>query len=224
MTGAQAPAREVPVLDVRDVTHRHRGADHPVLTRVTLTVAPGETVALAGRSGSGKSTLCHLAAGFGAPREGSVLVAGRPAADVDDWAVRAFLPQRLGISDELTVAENVALPRVVRGLDGSVAELLALLDLQGVAGQPATRTSLGEQQRTGLARALSLSPALLVLDEPTGHQDDDHVGLVLEALAAASAAGSAVLVATHDERVIARADRVLRLTDGVLAAPVAPST
>jgi ABC-type lipoprotein export system ATPase subunit len=152
-----------------------------------------------------------------------VLVAGRPAADVDDWGVRAFLPQRLGISDELTVAENVTLPRVVRGLDADVEALLALLDLEAVAGQPATRTSLGEQQRTGLARALALAPALLVLDEPTGHQDDDHVGLVLQALAAASAGGSAVLVATHDERVIARADRVLRLADGRLVTPVSGS-
>lgn len=209
-----------PVLDVRGVTHRHRRSDVAVLTDVSLAVRAGETVALAGRSGSGKSTLCHLAAGFGAPREGRVLVAGRPAADVDDWAVRGFLPQRLGISDELTVAENVTLPRVVRGLDPDVDRLLALLDLEAVAGQPATRTSLGEQQRTGLARALALAPALLVLDEPTGHQDDDHVGLVLEALAAASSGGSAVLVATHDERVIATADRVLRLADGVLLPPV----
>jgi ABC-type lipoprotein export system ATPase subunit len=204
------------VLDVRGVTHRHGRSQPPVLTDVSLQVLAAETVAVAGRSGSGKSTLCHLAAGFAEPREGSVLVGGRPATEVDDWRVRAFLPQRLGISGELTVAENVALPRVVRGLDGDVAALLAALDLEGVAGQPATRTSLGEQQRTALARTLALGPALLLLDEPTGHQDDDHVLLVLDALAAASAGGTAVLVATHDERVIERADRVLRLAGGVL--------
>ncbi len=209
------------VLDVRGVTHRHGGSEVAVLTDVSLQVRAGETVAVAGRSGSGKSTLCHLAAGFAAPGAGAVLVAGRPATEVDDWRARAFLPQRLGISGELTVAENVALPRVVRGLDGDVAPLLAALDLEGVAGQPATRTSLGEQQRTALARTLALGPALLLLDEPTGHQDDDHVVLVLEVLREAAAGGTGILVATHDERVIARADRTVRLVDGSVRPPEA---
>jgi ABC-type lipoprotein export system ATPase subunit len=75
-------------------------------------------------------------------------------------------------------------------------------------------TSLGEQQRVALARALVLTPSLLVLDEPTGHQDDEHVGHVLDALSRAGDDGSAVLVASHDDRVLAVADRVVGLADG----------
>jgi ABC-type lipoprotein export system ATPase subunit len=137
---------------------------------------------------------------------------------VDDWQVRAFLPQRLAVAEELTVTENVALPLLVRGREPAIGGLLDALDLQPVAGRPATETSLGEQQRTALARALALDPALVVLDEPTGHQDDDHVELVLAALTAARERGAAVLVATHDERVLAAADRLLTLVGGRLIA------
>jgi ABC-type lipoprotein export system ATPase subunit len=206
------------VLEVREVSHRHPRAETWVLRDVSFEVGARQLVALAGRSGSGKSTLCHLVAGIAHPAAGRLLVRGSPADAVDDWQVRAFLPQRLAVAGELTVAENVALPLLVRGREPAIDGLLDALDLHPVAAHRATNTSLGEQQRTGLARALALDPALVVLDEPTGHQDDDHVGLVLEAFFAARARGAAVLVATHDERVLAAADRVLTLVGGRLSA------
>ena len=207
------------MLDVVDVTQSYgSGSDVAiVLHAVSVQVAAAEVVALAGRSGSGKSTLCHLIAGLERPAVGTIHVAGRPAHTIKDWAAVSLLPQRLGLADELTVAENVLLPRRLR--PGRVAAtsadaLLAALGLASIAGRLATQTSLGEQQRTAIARALVLHPDLAVLDEPTGHQDDERVDLVLAALQLAQSVGTAILVATHDERILAAADRVVRLQSG----------
>jgi ABC-type lipoprotein export system ATPase subunit len=97
---------------------------------------------------------------------------------------------------------------------GSPEGLLDRLGLAAIAGRPAQDTSLGEQQRTALARALVLQPRIAVLDEPTAHQDDEHVHLVLDALRAAVRSGTLVIVATHDQRVIEAADQVVRLQSG----------
>jgi ABC-type multidrug transport system ATPase subunit len=201
------------MVQARGVGHT-RGTTR-VLHEIDLSLAPATLAVLAGRSGSGKSTLCHLIAGVMAPTTGEVLVAGRPAHPVADWATVSLLPQRLALEPELTVAENVLLPAGLRGLaaDG----LLDRLGLAAIAGRPARDTSLGEQQRTALARALVLNPAVAVLDEPTAHQDDEHVHLVLGALAAAVGAGTLVIVATHDQRVIDSADTVVRLRSGTLS-------
>jgi ABC-type lipoprotein export system ATPase subunit len=200
-----------PVLVVRAVGHRRAGTQ--VLEDIDLTLPPATLAVLAGRSGSGKSTLCHLVAGVMAPSTGEVLVAGRPAHPVPDWATVSLLPQRLALEPELTVTENVLLPAAVRGRPAAT-DLLERLGLTAIAGRPARDTSLGEQQRTALARALVLGPAVAVLDEPTAHQDDEHVHLVLDALAAAVGAGTLVLTATHDQRVIDTAGTVVRLQSG----------
>jgi ABC-type lipoprotein export system ATPase subunit len=156
-----------------------------------------------------------------APTTGQVLVAGRPAHPAVDWATVSLLPQRLALDPELTVAENVLLPAGLRGRPPT-AELLDRLGLAGIAGRLARDTSLGEQQRTALARALVLNPAVAVLDEPTAHQDDDHVSLVLAALASAVGSGTLALVATHDHRLIDAADAVVHLRSGrVVDSPLA---
>ena len=204
-------------LQVDDVAHGYgAGAGRvEVLHEVTLAVAAGELVALAGPSGSGKSTLCHLAAGFEAPERGSVTVDGRPSADVADWSVVSVVPQQHGLLAGLSVEDNVCLPAYRAGVAPTAfAGLAEALDIARFAGRGVLETSLGEQQRTAVARALLLGPRLAVLDEPTGHQDDDHVAQVVAALAAAAHAGSAVLVATHDSRVWEVADRVVRLDEG----------
>jgi ABC-type lipoprotein export system ATPase subunit len=199
------------LVEVRSVSHA-KG----VLRDVTLSLPPATLAVVAGRSGSGKSTLCHLIAGVMRPSSGSVLVNGRPAHERPDWATVSLLPQRLALEPELSVAENVLLPAGVRGA-ATDAGLLERLGLAGIAARPARDTSLGEQQRTALARALALRPAVAVLDEPTAHQDDEHVQLVLDALRAAADAGSLVVVATHDQRVIDVADTVVRLSSGRVA-------
>lgn len=204
-----------PVAVARGVTHRisGRGGAVTVLADVSVDVGAGELLVLAGRSGSGKSTLCHLLAGISSPTTGEVLVGGRAAAGVRDWREVAVLPQRLGLVEELSVVENVAWPCRLHGLPVP-AGLLEDLALDHLAHRPVHQASLGEQQRTGLARALAVRPLLAVLDEPTGHQDDANVDRVLAVLAAAAAAGTAVVAATHDERVMAAADRVVHLRGG----------
>jgi ABC-type lipoprotein export system ATPase subunit len=153
-----------------------------------------------------------------APTTGEVLVAGRPAHPAADWATVSLLPQRLALEPELTVAENVLLPAGLRGRPPA-EDLLDRLGLTGIAGRPARDTSLGEQQRTALARALVLNPEVAVLDEPTAHQDDDHVHLILAALGAAVSAGTLALVATHDHRLIDTADTVVHLRSGRVEGP-----
>jgi putative ABC transport system ATP-binding protein len=199
-------ARADPLVALVDVTrsYGHGRSAASALRSVDLELYAGEVLALVGRSGSGKSTVCHLVAGLEQATAGQVLVAGRPADAESDWATVALLPQRLGLAEELTVAENAFLPCWLRGRDAD-DELLALLDLDGLAGRAAGGTSLGEQQRTALLRALSVRPAVAVLDEPTGHQDDEHVERVVAALEVARHRGSGVLVATH---------RVVRLEAG----------
>jgi ABC-type lipoprotein export system ATPase subunit len=132
---------------------------------------------------------------------------------VHDWSTVALLPQRLGLTPHLTVAENALLPCWVRGIDPP-ADLLDLLGLGALAARPAGRTSLGEQQRTGVARALAARPRVAVLDEPTGHQDDDNTARVRAALHDAARGGCAVLVATHDPALVEAATRVVRLHRG----------
>lgn len=208
-------------LEVRDVSHGYGagGRRIEVLHGVSLGVEPGELVALAGPSGSGKTTVCHLAAGFESPERGSVLVDGRPAAGIEDWSVVAVVPQQHGLLAGLSVQDNICLPAHRAGVDPlpALADLVEALDLDAFAQRGVSETSLGEQQRCAVARALVLKPLLAVLDEPTGHQDDDHVAQVVKALTTAAHGGSAVLVATHDQRVWEVADRVVRLDDGRVA-------
>jgi ABC-type lipoprotein export system ATPase subunit len=198
---------------VAGVTHGERSPGIPILSDVSLSAMPGEVVVLEGRSGSGKSTLCQLIAGLEPPDQGRVLVGGTAAVSVRDWARLALLPQRLGLPAELTVAENVNLPRWVRGLPER-PELLEAFDLVHLAGNLSGQASRGEQQRVAIARAAALGPAVIVLDEPTSHQDEAHADLVAHQLLELARAGSAVLVATHDPRLVSEADQVVHLHAG----------
>jgi putative ABC transport system ATP-binding protein len=202
-----------PAVSVVDVTHGERSPGVPVLTGVSMTAAAGSVVVVEGRSGSGKSTLCQLVAGLEPPDRGEVMVGGTPAVAVDDWARLALLPQRLGLPPELTVADNIALPCWVRGRtppDG----LLERLDLVHLADRLAGQASRGEQQRVALARAVVLEPEVVVLDEPTSHQDEGHAEVVVAELLRLARAGTTVLVATHDPRIVGTADTVVHLHAG----------
>ncbi|MEP9363986.1 ATP-binding cassette domain-containing protein [Nocardioides sp. CN2-186] len=209
-------------LEISGVSHGYgAGAGRvEVLHDLSLRVEPGELVALAGPSGSGKTTVCHLAAGFESPEHGSVTIDGRPTAGVADWAVVAVVPQQHGLLVGLSVEDNVCLPAYRAGVDPAeaFARLAEALDLTSFTRRGIAETSLGEQQRTAVARALVLGSRVAVLDEPTGHQDDDHVAQVVTALEDAARGGTAMLVSTHDERVWEVADRVIRLDEGRILA------
>jgi ABC-type multidrug transport system ATPase subunit len=193
----------------------HRAGRTTVLDDVSFTAEAAQLVVLSGRSGSGKTTLLHLLAGVQAPTAGSVVVLDRPAVDLHDWSLVSLTPQHSTVAGSLSVRENVLLPAALRSVDVDPS-LLADLALDLIADQPATGTSLGEQQRTGIARGLLLSPRVALLDEPTSHQDDENVERVLSVLLRARSGGTTLVVATHDPRVADGADVVHHLVGGRL--------
>ena len=228
MTPPPGSADAAPVvrLDRCSKTFTLAGQRVTALSDVSIELSAGELVVLSGPSGSGKTTLLNVLVGWEQPDEGSVIWSvgddarlERPAEQrPPSWDQLAIVPQRLGLLDDLSVAENAGLPLRVGGRDDrdAVVALLELLGLHGVADRGARELSLGQQQRLSIARALVVEPLVLVADEPTGHQDDASTALVVAALLHARDTGSAALVATHDPRVTEIADRVIRLRDGRL--------
>lgn len=205
------------VITVTAITHRYRRST--ALTHVSLLVGAGEMVALAGPSGSGKSTLVHLVAGLDQVQEGDVLVLDQEPEKIRDWSVLAVVPQQHGLLAGLSVAENVQLPGLThrRTTQDQALAAMELLDVAAMSHRPVEALSLGEQQRVAVARALACSPRALVLDEPTAHQDEAHLDVVVAALQAAAIAGTAVLVATHDPTLLERAHRTIELVDGQIS-------
>ena len=201
-----------------------------VLRGVDLGVAPGEIVALLGPSGSGKSTLLQavglLEGGFG----GSIRIAGVEAVELPSGGRTDMRREQLGfvyqfhhLLPDFTAMENVVLPQLIRGADPASAHdraeslLIALGLSQRMTHRP-SQLSGGEQQRVAVARALANRPALVLADEPTGNLDEHTADVVFaEFLRLVRHEGSAALVATHNERIAAKMDRIVRLHDGVLA-------
>ena len=201
------------VIELADVTKRY--GTRAVVDDLSLRLRPGELGVVLGRSGSGKSTLLMIAAGWLAADAGRVRVPGGAA---PRWTKTAYLAQRFGLLPELSVLENVVLPlRLARRDEHRALALLEQLDLADHATRLPAETSMGQQQRTALARALVAGSGAVLADEPTSHQDAAAADRVWSCLAAACAAGSACLVVTHDESAAAHADRVWRIDDGVVA-------
>lgn len=212
---------ELPVLfEVRGVSKAYRRGTETVhaVREASLAVHEGEVVALVGRSGSGKTTLLNLIGAWEEPDAGLVEWAASPADPVPRWDEVAMLPQRLGLVDELTIRANVEYPARMAGtLDQAAERVDRLLDDLGLAeleDRSPRETSVGEQQRTALARALVLSPRLVLADEPTGHQDEGWGSAVFDALRGAAAEGTTCVVATHDPDVTRHCDRVVAMVDG----------
>ncbi len=188
---------------------------------IDLALHEGEIVLVTGPSGSGKTTLMQMLTGFQRPDEGRVEWPGGGA--VPSWSAVAVVPQSLGLLPELTVAENIALPLTTVGrtevarVAPRVAAALTLLGVEQLAERLAGETSLGQQQRVAVARALVVGPRVLVADEPTSHQDREHAEVVLRAVAAVAHRGTACLIAGHDPLLSSVATRVLRMESGRLA-------
>jgi putative ABC transport system ATP-binding protein len=185
------------------------------LRAVTFDVAAGSLVAVRGRSGSGKSTLLAVLAGWCRPDTGSVELDG---VEVDlasqPWGRIAVVPQVMALVPELTVGENVGLglglePSDVRS--ARIDEVLASLGLDAVSDRFPDEVSMGQQQRTAVARAVVGGPSVVLADEPTSHQDREHADAVVSVLRAAAALGSAVLVSSHDEAFTEAANAVVDL-------------
>ena len=200
-----------------------------VLRGVDLDVMPGEIVALLGPSGSGKSTLLQAVGLLEGGFTGSIRIIGREAADLNDDGRTELRREALGfvyqfhhLLPEFNARENVVLPQLIHGTETEDAEtragqLLSALGLGARLDHRPSKLSGGEQQRVAVARALANKPPLVLADEPTGNLDEATADTVLsEFLSLVRGEGSAALVATHNERLAAKMDRIVRLHDGRL--------
>jgi putative ABC transport system ATP-binding protein len=212
------------LLEARDVHKSYKRGPEEVhaLRGVTFRLARGEVVALVGPSGSGKTTLLNVLCGWEHPDGGAVRWAHEDVATPSEsrpWRDLSIVPQDLGLIEELSVRENVELPlRLAGRLDDAGADRVTLLltafGLDGYPNRQPNEISLGEQQRTALARALILRPRLLLADEPTGHQDAGWARGVFRALRLAAREGTCCLVATHSREGLKWVDRILGIRDG----------
>ena len=214
---------EDPVVSIRAVTKvfpHHGGEVVRALESVSFEARPGELVGLVGRSGSGKTTLLNLIVGWERPTEGEVVWSDGADPSSPSWSEAAVVPQKLGLMEELTVEENIGYPaRLAGSLDereDAIEELIGQLGLGDLRTRYPRETSVGEQQRTAIARALAVPSSVLLADEPTGHQDTASAERVFTALRRAARAGTAVVVATHNRDVVRHLDRVLTMADGRL--------
>ncbi|ARE40163.1 Transport ATP-binding protein CydC [Rhodovulum sp. P5] len=217
-----APQPHLPALDMDGIRYRHPGAENPVVDGFALSVAAGETVALAGASGRGKSTILALAAGLIRPEAGTIRIAGRPIGTLSDTQLRSemtYLPQRsvllgqsffdmLALADPdldeaaaLEALEAVALTATVAGRGGLHARLSE--NGAGLSG--------GEQRRLAVARALMRRPRLLLLDEPTEGLDRDTADRVLKGIRDILP-DAAILTASHRRAEQDWSDRMIRMT------------
>jgi len=220
-----------PALELIDVERRfiQAGVTLDVLRGASLTLLPGEVVALVGPSGAGKSTLLHVAGLLEAPDRGEVRIEGQDGGKLGD-AARTLLRRRaLGfvyqfhhLLPEFSAIENVMIPQMVAGKSRAearrhAADLLARVGLSARAEHRPGRLSGGEQQRVAIVRAIANTPRVLLADEPTGNLDPGTAGGVfVELMRLVRDTGLAVLIATHNPELAGRMDRVVRLHDGVL--------
>jgi lipoprotein-releasing system ATP-binding protein len=223
-----------PVLLVRGLrrSFEQGGVRIDVLNGVDLSIAPGEIVALLGPSGSGKSTLLQAVGLLEGGFSGEISIGGERVEALDNRGRTRVRRERLGfvyqfhhLLPDFSARENVLLAGLVMGRGEAAAtaradELLSALGLSARLSHRPAQLSGGEQQRVAVARALANAPMLVLADEPTGNLDEATAATVLsEFLALVRGQGSAALVATHNEALAARMDRVVRLHEGRLAPP-----
>ena len=211
-------------LVVRDLAKHY--ADVPVFEQVSLSVAPGEFVAIVGESGVGKSTLLNCMAGLDDWDAGRIEHEGTDLGTLDG-AARAlwrrthvgFVFQAFHVLPHLDLAQNVALPLMLQGRrdDARVARMLEAVGLHDMGARLPQQLSGGQLQRVAIARALVHRPPLLLADEPTGNLDPATATRVMDVLLAQTREhGAALVLVTHSEAAAARADRVLHLrADGI---------
>jgi putative ABC transport system ATP-binding protein len=218
-----------PVLQLQGVHKTYRLGAHVVqaLKGVDLALAPGEMLALTGPSGSGKSTVLHIAGLVDRADAGSVRLRDADVAGLDETAATllrrdaiGFVFQSFNLVPVMTVDENVDYPLFIAGLPPAqrrerVAEVLQAVGLDEHAQHKPDALSGGQRQRVAIARALVKRPALVIADEPTANLDSRTADQVLDLMREQGHRhGAAFLIATHDERLLARCDRIVRLRDG----------
>ena len=212
------------MISCRQLTYRY--ASGPTLAFVDVEVAQGGVLLVAGASGSGKSTWLALAAGMLAVNSGSITVAGQNLAQLDKrssdaWRAQTigFLPQKLHLSQALSVHDNLALAQWAAGQNTNsevIAATLAVLAVQDLAGRKPSQLSGGQAQRVALARAVLLQPKVILADEPTASLDDESATAALDLLhSTAQRLGATLVIATHDGRVKSRFEAAFNNKSGL---------
>ena len=228
-SGADPAAARPDLLRARALTRDFGRGNTAVkaLREVSLDLAPGHVLAVRGRSGSGKTTLLNILGGLDLPTSGTVEINGQDLSRLTDRqrillrrTTVGFVFQSDGLIPYLTAAENASVPLRIARADAKLREervprVLELVGLTGHAEHRPAELSGGQQQRVGIARALAQNPQILIADEPTGHLDTTQGLRILDLLRQiADTEGTAVILSSHDRRVIDYADTVLNLHDG----------
>ncbi len=202
----------------------------PALRGLSLKVEPGEFLAVMGPSGSGKSTAMNMIGCLDIPTRGRVLLEGQDIASLSERELSRIRGRKIGfvfqshnLYPTLTALENVQLPMRIHEFGEEEIwdrseELLELVGLSGRAHHYPSQLSGGQSQRVAIARALSTNPALILADEPTGNLDTEAGKEVLDIFSTLNARGVTVVMITHDEKIAARANEIVRMVDGKLAA------
>ncbi len=217
----------MPILEARSVTKIYRTEGSPVtaLAGVSLTVDPGQFIALVGRSGCGKSTLLNLCGAMDFPTSGEILIDGQSTSSLTDAALTHLRRERVGfifqsfqLLHTLTAIENVELPLLLAHQPDArrtAEERLRWVEMSQLAGRFPHQLSGGQQQRIAIARSLAHNPRLLLADEPTGNLDTTTGDLVLDLLRRTATQFSVgVVMATHSVESASIADRIVKMRDG----------
>ncbi len=215
------------ILEVKNLTKTYGKGESLIKAAdsISFTVPKGQMAAVVGASGSGKSTLLHIIGGVEKPESGNVLVNGTDVYSLSEKELAAYRRTKVGLIYQfynllpiLNVSDNITLPTFMdekKPDEKRLAELLELLGLSDRASHLPSQLSGGQQQRAAIARALFSSPDILLADEPTGNLDSKSSEEIITLLRTTSEQlGQTMLIVTHDEKIAARCDRIITVSDG----------